>query len=188
MDILLQQIINGVVLGAIYALVALGYTMVYGILELINFAHGEILMIGAMVALSVMQMLAGSGLPGPLIVFAGLAVAIVVCMAVAFTVERVAYRPLRHAPRLAPLITAIGVSILLQNLAAIIWGKQYLPMPGVLAGTPFEIGGATMTTLQVFIVVLSGALMAGLLLLVKTTQLGRAMRGTPPKKGISGPM
>jgi branched-chain amino acid transport system permease protein len=91
-DILLQQLINGLVLGSIYALVALGYTMVYGILELINFAHGEILMIGGMVALTMMQMLAGSGMPGPLIVVAGLAAAIPVCVAIAFVMERIAYR------------------------------------------------------------------------------------------------
>ena len=188
MDIFLQQLINGVVLGSIYSLVALGYTMVYGILELINFAHGEILMIGAMVALTVTQMLAGSGLPGPLIVLAGLAVAIPVCMAVAFTIERVAYRPLRHAPRLAPLITAIGVSILLQNLAAIIWGKQYIPMSGVLTVKPFQIGGATMTNLQVFIVLLSAALMAGLLLIVNKTRLGRAMRATAQNREVAGLM
>jgi branched-chain amino acid transport system permease protein len=187
-DILLQQLINGLVLGSIYALVALGYTMVYGILELINFAHGEILMIGGMVALTMMQMLAGSGMPGPLIVVAGLAAAIPVCVAIAFVMERIAYRPLRHAPRLAPLITAIGVSMLLQNLAAIIWGKQYIPMPRVLKVTPFQIAGATMTNLQVFIVVLSATLMAALLLVVKKTRLGRAMRATAQNKEVAGLM
>ncbi len=188
MDILLQQLINGLVLGSIYALVALGYTMVYGILELINFAHGEMVMIGAMVALTIIQMLAGSGLPGPFIVLAGLAAAIPACVIVAFTVERVAYRPLRHAPRLAPLITAIGVSILLQNLAAIIWGKQYIPLSGVLTVTPFQIGGATMTNLQVFIILLSAALMAALLWVVKKTRLGRAMRATAQNKEVAGLM
>ena len=121
MDIFVQQLINGLVLGAIYALVALGYTMVYGILGLINFAHGEVVMIGAMVALSVIQLLVGSGipLPGLLIVGLGLLVAAPACMLLGYTIERVAYRPLRGAPRLAPLITAIGVSIVLQNVAMI---------------------------------------------------------------------
>jgi len=122
-DIFLQQLVNGIVLGSIYALVALGYTMVYGILGLINFAHGEVVMLGAMVALTVIQMLVGSGiaLPGPLIAAVGLLVAMPVCMALGYVIERVAYRPLRAAPRLAALITAIGVSIVLQNAAMIVW-------------------------------------------------------------------
>ena len=123
MDIFLQQILNGLVLGSVYALVALGYTMVYGILGLINFAHGEVVMIGAMIALTVMTALAGStvGLPVALIIALAIAAAIAVCMALASSIERVAYRPLRNAPRLAPLITAIGMSILLQNVAMVIW-------------------------------------------------------------------
>ncbi|MCU0933871.1 MAG: branched-chain amino acid ABC transporter permease, partial [Thiobacillaceae bacterium] len=124
MDIFTQQLINGLVLGSIYALVALGYTMVYGILELINFAHGEVTMIGAMVALSVIGVLLGASpdLPGLMVVIAGLLVAIPACMALAFGIEKIAYRPLRKAPRLAPLITAIGVSIILQNVAMLVWG------------------------------------------------------------------
>jgi branched-chain amino acid transport system permease protein len=109
MDIFLQQIINGLTLGSVYAVVALGYTMVYGIIQLINFAHGEVVMIGAMVAFSVISVLAGSGLPPVAILLIGALVAIPVCMAVGYTMERVAYRPLRRAPRLAPLITAIGL-------------------------------------------------------------------------------
>ncbi len=101
MDILIQQIINGLVLGSIYALVALGYTMVYGIMGLINFAHGEVVMIGALVALGVVKLLADSGLPGVVVVLIALFAAALVCMAVGFTIERVAYRPLRNAPRLA---------------------------------------------------------------------------------------
>src|ERR1051325_4559174 len=117
MDIFLQQIINGLVLGSIYALVALGYTMVYGILGLINFAHGDIVMVGALVTLTVMQLLAGSGLPPPVILLIAMFAATLVCVALGLTIERVAYRPLRRAPRLAPLITAIGVSILIQYSA-----------------------------------------------------------------------
>jgi branched-chain amino acid transport system permease protein len=114
MDILLQQLINGLVLGSIYALVALGYTMVYGILGLINFAHGDICMIGALVALTLAQALAASGMPAPAVLVVATGGAIAVCVALGVSIERVAYRPLRRAPRLAPLITAIGVSILLQ--------------------------------------------------------------------------
>ena len=110
MDIFLQQVINGLVLGSIYALVALGYTMVYGILGLINFAHGDIVMIGALVALTVAAALAGSGLPPAVILLLALAAAVLVCVPLGVTIERVAYRPLRRAPRLAPLITAIGGS------------------------------------------------------------------------------
>src|SRR6186713_2064907 len=108
MDIFLQQIINGLVLGSIYALVALGYTMVYGILGLINFAHGDIVMVGAMVALSVVMAL-GASLPVVIVLLITTAAAILVCVALGLVMERAAYRPLRRAPRLAPLITAIGV-------------------------------------------------------------------------------
>ena len=110
-DTFLQQLINGLTLGSVYAIVALGYTMVYGIIQLINFAHGEVVMIGAMVAYSVIVGLVGAkvALPPLAIVLIGLVTAIPVCMAVGYTLERVAYRPLRRAPRLAPLITAIGL-------------------------------------------------------------------------------
>ena len=129
MDIFLQQIINGLTLGSVYAIVALGYTMVYGIIQLINFAHGEVVMIGAMVAYSVIVALAGAntGLPPLAIVRRRRAGARSRCAwRVGYTLERVAYRPLRRAPRLAPLITAIGLSIILQHLAMIIWSRNPL--------------------------------------------------------------
>lgn len=131
MDIFLQQIINGLVVGSIYALIALGYTMVYGIMQLINFAHGEIVMIGAMVTITCINLLLGMGvsLPGPLLLLAGLLMAIPVSALLGYTIEKVAYRPLRRAPRLAPLITAIGVSIVLQQVAMLIWGRSYRPFP-----------------------------------------------------------
>ena len=190
MDIFLQQILNGLVLGSVYALVALGYTMVYGILGLINFAHGEVVMIGAMIALTVMTLLIGpaAGLPPALIVALAIAAAIAVCMALAYTIERVAYRPLRNAPRLAPLITAIGMSILLQNVAMIIWGRQYKTFPQLFPSEPHVIAGASITDLQIIIIVVSAGLMAGLLLLVNFTRLGRAMRATSENKTIAGLM
>ena len=180
MDIFLQQLINGLVLGSIYALVALGYTMVYGILELINFAHGEITMIGAMVSLAAINLIIGSSLdlPGVMIVFLGVLTAIPACMALGFVIERVAYRPLRNAPRLAPLITAIGVSIVLQNVAMLIWGRQYISFPPIIPIHRYEILGATISNLQVFIFIFSALLMAGLIALVHKTRLGRAMRAT----------
>jgi len=145
MDIFVQQLINGLVLGAIYALVALGYTMVYGILGLINFAHGEVVMVGAMVALTVIQALVatGLGLPGPAIAALGLLAAIAVCMLLGYTVERVAYRPLRGAPRLTPLITAIGVSTFLHTVATLISVRHYHPFPALLPATPHHIAGAS---------------------------------------------
>jgi len=177
-DIFLQQVLNGLVLGSLYALVALGYTMVYGILELINFAHGEVVMLGAMVALAVLTALAESGLPASVQIALALLAAVPVCMAVGFAIERVAYRPLRGAPRLAPLITAIGVSIVLQNVAMIIWGRQYVPFPPVIDVQVYEWGGVTVTDLQLLILVLAVLMMVALLLLVSRTRLGRAMRAT----------
>ena len=187
MDIFLQQLVNGLVLGSIYALVALGYTMVYGILELINFAHGEVTMIGAMVALTVIGALLGAApdLPGVLVVLAGILVAIPACMALAFTIEKIAYRPLRKAPRLAPLITAIGVSIILQNLAMLIWGRQYVSFPAILPTRKYEFLGANISLLQIAIVVLALAVMAGLWLLVEKTRLGRAMRATAQSREVA---
>ncbi|MBI5658548.1 MAG: branched-chain amino acid ABC transporter permease [Nitrosomonadales bacterium] len=176
METLLQQIINGLVQGSVYALVALGYTMVYGILGLINFAHGEVVMVGAMVALSAIMLLINSGLPPLLVLLAGMIVAATACMALGYAIERVAYRPLRNAPRLAPLITAIGVSIVLQNLAMIIWGREYHAFPQLLPNSPHMLAGAVINEVQIIIVLAALAVMAGLLVLVHRTRLGRAMR------------
>jgi branched-chain amino acid transport system permease protein len=187
MDIFLQQIINGLVLGSIYALVALGYTMVYGILGLINFAHGDIVMVGAMVALAAAQALALALLPLPLVLlFATLAA--LVCVTLGVTIERVAYRPLRRAPRLAPLITAIGISILLQYSAALVWGKQYISMPELIKPQLYSLGGAQFTDLQAFIFVLACTLMAGLLWFIRTSRIGRAMRATEQNPEVAGLM
>jgi len=189
MDIFIQQIINGLVLGSIYALVALGYTMVYGIMGLINFAHGEVVMIGAMVALTVIKLLAASGLPLFIVVLIALAAAAAVCMAVGYSIERIAYRPLRRAPKLAPLITAIGVSIVLQNLAMLVWGRNYHAFPPILPTDQFDILGATITSVQVAIVLIAALLMAVLIALIDHTRLGRAMRATsenPPIAQLMG--
>lgn len=190
MDIFLQQILNGLVLGSIYALIALGYTMVYGIMGLINFAHGEVVMFGAMVTITVISLLTGSGvaLPGPVLVLIGLLVAIPACMLLGFVIERVAYRPLRNAPKLAPLITAIGLSIVLQQAAILIWGRNYIPFPPILDHETIDVFGATITQLQVGIVVLCLALMVGLLVVVEKTKLGRAMRATSQNPAVAGLM
>ena len=188
MDIFLQQIINGLVQGSVYALVALGYTMVYGILGLINFAHGEVVMVGAMVALMVIQTLLAAALSPVLVLFLGVISAIGVCMALGYSIERIAYRPLRHAPRLAPLITAIGVSIVLQTLAMIIWGREYHSFPQLLPNNSHNIAGAIITEVQIAIVVVSIVVMLGLMLLVHRTRLGRAMRAVAENQAAASLM
>ena len=190
MDIFLQQIINGLVIGSIYALIALGYTMVYGIMQLINFAHGEIVMFGAMVTITCINVLIGNhiSLPGPVMLVAGLVMAIPVSMLLGFAVERIAYRPLRKAPRLAPLITAIGVSIVLQQVASLIWGRSYRPFPNILPQTVHDFYGAAITDLQVAIVILALVLMGGLFFMIERTRLGRAMRATAQNPEVAGLM
>ena len=187
MEIFLQQILNGLLLGSIYALVALGYTMVYGILGLINFAHGDIVMVGALVSLTVIAAL-GASLPVAIVLILATAAALAVCIALGLLVERGAYRPLRGAPRLAPLITAIGVSILIQYSAALVWGKQYLSIPEIIKPGKIVFGGAQITTTQAFIFVLACAIMAALLWFVKTSRMGRAMRATEQNPEVAGLM
>jgi branched-chain amino acid transport system permease protein len=188
MDVLLQQIINGLVLGSVYALVALGYTMVYGIINLINFAHGEVLMVGALVSWTVVTALADTGLPGWLKLLISLIVAVVVCAALNFLIEKVAYRPLRNAPRLAPLITAMGMSLLLQTLAMIIWKPNYKPYPILLPSEPFVIGGAVINTTQILILAATAITLIGLTWLVNRTKLGRAMRATAENPRVAALM
>jgi branched-chain amino acid transport system permease protein len=188
MDIFAQQIVNGLVLGSIYALVALGYTMVYGILGLINFAHGDITMIGALVSLTLIQLLAAAGMPAPVILLLAGGGAVMVCAILGLSIERIAYRPLRRAPRLAPLITAIGVSILLQYSAALIWGKQYISLPEIIEPAQFTIFGAQLTSLQAAIFLLACLIMAGLLWFIKTSRMGRAMRATEQNPDVAGLM
>jgi branched-chain amino acid transport system permease protein len=188
MDTFIQQIINGLVLGSVYALVALGYTMVYGIINLINFAHGEVLMVGALTSWTVITLLADTGLPGWLMLLISLAFAVVVCAALNFAIEKIAYRPLRNAPRLAPLITAMGMSLLLQTLAMIIWKPNYKPYPILLPSEPFVIGGAVINVTQILILVATGITLIGLTWLVNRTKLGRAMRATAENPRVAALM
>jgi len=191
-DTLLQQIINGLTLGCVYAVVALGYTMVYGIIQLINFAHGEVVMIGCMVAFSVIVALAPSGMPPLVIVGAGILVAVPVCMVVGYAVERVAYRPLRNAPRLAPLITAIGMSIVLQHLALMVWSRNIIAFPQIIELKLYRFGtaehAAAISNIQIAIIVTSVAMMAALIVLVYRTRMGIAMRATQQKPEVAGLM
>jgi branched-chain amino acid transport system permease protein len=188
MDTFIQQIVNGLVLGSMYALVALGYTMVYGIINLINFAHGDVLMVGALVSWSVVSVLADSGMPGWAIMLLSLICSIVICMALNFTIEKVAYRPLRNAPRLAPLITAIGVSLMLQTLAMIIWKPNPKPYPLLLPTDPIPIGGAVISVTQLLILGTTVVMLSGLLWLVHRTKLGRAMRATAENPRVAALM
>ena len=187
MDIFLQQIINGLVLGSMYALVALGYTMVYGIIGLINFAHGEVLMIGALVSWTVIGILQPL-LPPWLVLIIALIIACAMAAALNYSIEKVAYRPLRNSPRLAPLITAIGMSILLQTMAMIIWKPNYKSYPTLLPSTPIQIGGASITPTQIMILVTTVVTLAALMWLVHATKLGRAMRATAENPRVAALM
>ena len=190
MEILLQQIINGLVLGSMYALIALGYTMVYGIIQLINFAHGEVLMVGALTAWSIIGLMQASmpGTPGWIILILAMLIACVVAATLNFVIEKVAYKPLRNSPRLAPLITAIGMSILLQTLAMIIWKPNYKPFPTLLPSAPFNVFGAFITPTQIMILSVTAVSLAVLMWLVHYTKIGRAMRATAENPRVAGLM
>ena len=188
MDIFFQQIINGLVLGSMYALVALGYTMVYGIINLINFAHGEVLMVGALTSWTVVSALEQSGMPGWLRLLLSVPVAIAICAALNYTIEKVAYRPLRNAPRLAPLITAMGMSLLLQTLAMIIWKPNPKPFPILLPSDPISLGGPVISVVQIMILGLTAVILAALMYLVNKTKLGRAMRATAENPRVAALM
>jgi branched-chain amino acid transport system permease protein len=194
MDVFVQQLINGITLGSVYAVVALGYTMVYGIVQLINFAHGDVVMFGGMVSYTVLTALV-AGQPGMspvlMLVIASLA-AIPFCMGMGYVIERAAYRPLRKAPRLAPLITAIGVSIILQHLAMIFFTRNNLSYPQVIELVTYKVTGgehaATITNVQLIIIAVSILMMAGLLWLVHRTKLGIAMRAVSQNQQVAGLM
>jgi branched-chain amino acid transport system permease protein len=190
METLIQQIINGLVLGSMYALVALGYTMVYGIINLINFAHGEVLMVGALTSWSIIGLMKESmpGTPGWLILLIALVIACIVAAVLNFVIEKVAYRPLRNSPKLAPLITAIGMSILLQTLAMIIWKPNFKPYPNLLPAVPFNVGGAVITTTQILILGMTAVSLAVLMWVVNATKLGRAMRATAENPRVASLM
>jgi branched-chain amino acid transport system permease protein len=182
---LLQQIINGLTVGGVYALIALGYTLVYGILELINFAHGEIYMIGAYLGIIFLGVFTAAGLTQySLLLSLSLTfiMSIVVCSAYGFTVEKLAYKPLRNAPRLNPLISAIGVSIFLQNYVMLTQGATDKVFPHVLPVTKIEFLNVTMTSLQIFIIIVSLLLMTMLHLFIMKTNTGKAMRAVAQDK------
>jgi branched-chain amino acid transport system permease protein len=174
---LLQQLLNGVTWGSIYALVALGYTMVYGVLKLINFAHGEVYMVGAMSGYYAAHALGVASAPSLGGLVAVMLASMLVCALLGALIERVAYRPLRNAGRLAPLITAIGVSLLLQNAGQIVFGADPKFFPALLESRELvRVGGIAVSNIQVTVLVTALVLMAGLQFVVRRTRFGRAMR------------
>lgn len=190
MEVLLQQIINGLVLGSMYALVALGYTMVYGIIGLINFAHGDVLMVGALTSWTVIgwMMNASTGLPTWMVLLFATVIAMVVCAVLNFSIEKLAYRPLRNSNRLAPLITAIGMSLLLQTFAMIIWAPNPKSYPSMLSREPIAVAGAVVSVTQVVILATTAVTLAFLMWLVNRTNLGRAMRATAENPRVAALM
>ncbi|MDQ6781524.1 MAG: branched-chain amino acid ABC transporter permease, partial [Candidatus Eremiobacteraeota bacterium] len=182
MHLFLEQLINGIALGGVYALIALGYTMVYGIIELINFAHGDVYTLGSFFSITLLALiplsLISSGWELWLIAMLVIVMAALLCGIVGVVIERLAYRRLRNAPRLAPLITAIGVSLILENIMQLWRGPSQVPFPQFLPDHVYVAGGVAFHERAVLVVVVSLVAMALLNLLVFRTKLGTAMRAT----------
>ncbi len=177
MGTFVQQVFNGLTVGGIYALIALGYTMVYGVMRLINFAHGDLCILGAFVGLTLLTGTAASGQPGALVLLLAFAVAIVVIAAAGVVLELVAYRPLRKADRLSAVVSALGASLLIENSIMLIWGPNVHVFPaGLLPDVIWHVAGATITFVQVMIIFASVALMAALYYFVHHTLFGTAIR------------
>jgi branched-chain amino acid transport system permease protein len=180
-NFILQELVAGLSLGAIYALIALGYTMVYGIIELINFAHGDVFMVGSFVALITLQLLGATDtINDPLalvaiMVLVGL-ISMVFCGLLGVVIERVAYRPLRNAPRLAPLISAIGVSLFLEDAAKLRFGNNFVGFPGIFPQVSYTLGGVHVELLDLIVLAIAVVLMIALQILITRTKIGRAMR------------
>ena len=173
-----QQLVNGVQIGSVYALVAIGYTMVYGIAKMINFAHGDIIMVGSYVALLFFQ---SSGLP----VWGVIAATAAVSAVLGVTIERLAYKPLRGGSRMSALITTIGVSLMLQNGFMLIFGSSPKPFPNHFTGEGFTLGGVTVSRLTAITLVVTVVLMVLLTLFVNRTRVGKAMRAVSEDQGAA---
>ena len=179
-SLFLQQLVNGITLGSVYALIAVGYTMVYGVIQLINFAHGEIYMLGAFLAFTMVTVF---NIP----FFVAVVITIMICACFGIVLDFIAYRPLRNAPRLAALITAIGMSIFLQNLALMIWGGQIKSyprdmLPKIFYQNAFVVGDVSLTWMQVFILSVTVLSMIFLHLIIHRTSVGTAMRAISQDK------
>jgi len=176
---LFELLCGGVVKGSIYALIALGYTMVYGIIQLINFAHGEVYMIGAFVAFIVAGVLTLSGYSGLTVLLLAAVVAVIYSAAYGYTLEKIAYRPLRHAPRLSPLISAIGASIFLMNYVQLAQTPDFLPFPELVPEFEFMAPiERYLSSADLVILIVTTLTMATLTVLIKYTRIGKAMRAT----------
>ncbi len=182
MDLFLQQLVNGLSLGGIYALIALGYTMVYGIIELINFAHGDIYTLGTFFSLAILTLLGVTDVvTGPMLIVVVVVTmlgAMILCGLTGVVIERLAYRRLRNAPRLAPLITAIGMSFILENVMQYWRGPSPVPFPQVIPDPNVQLGGVSVELKQILVVVLAVVLMIVLRAFIYGTKLGKAMRAT----------
>ena len=186
MDYFLELFVGGLTRGSIYALIALGYTMVYGIIELINFAHGEIYMLGAFTALIIASVLTLSGMNGLSVLIMASVVAVIYSAAYGFTVEKVAYKPIRQAPRLSPLISAIGMSIFLQNYVRLAQTSDFLPFPNLMPELTFMEPYAGFIGSSEFIIILTTAVIMVLLtILIKFTRMGKAMRATAQDRDMA---
>jgi branched-chain amino acid transport system permease protein len=177
MDIFLQQLVNGLTIGSMFALIALGYTMVYGVMKLINFAHGDLVAASAFVGLFIFAELFGSG-TSIFIAIAVFLLSAVVIAAVGVLLERIAYRPLRTAPRLSAVVSALGASMVIQNGIMLLWGPQMKIFPDLIPQVYWDIGGVVISLIQVLIMVLSLALMIGLYIFIEKTKIGTAIRAS----------
>jgi branched-chain amino acid transport system permease protein len=183
--VFLQQLVNGLTLGSVYALIALGYTMVYGILELINFAHGEIYMLGAYLSIILLGFFTAIGLTSHSLYLSlalTLLITVIFCASYGFTVEKIAYKPLRNAPRLSPLISAIGVSIFLQNYVMLTQGATDKVFPSLFGGAGFTFLSTKIAYVQVSIILLSSCMMMMLHTFIRKTKTGKAMRAVAQDK------
>ncbi|PKN09963.1 MAG: branched-chain amino acid ABC transporter permease [Deltaproteobacteria bacterium HGW-Deltaproteobacteria-8] len=185
MEVFLQQLVNGITLGGVYALVALGYTMVYGIIQLINFAHGEIFAAGGYMGVILISWMVAQGYPPFVCLGVALVLAMGYCALLAMAVEKLVYKPLRSSSRLSVLLSALGMSIFLQNGLMLTQGVYDRAYPGEMVQGGFEIGGAVVSYMQVVIVGITVVLLVGLNFLVFKTRIGKAMRATAQDKTMS---
>lgn len=182
MALVLQLLVAGIAAGAIYSLVALGYTMVYGIIELINFAHGDIFMLGSFFSITILSFLGVSvaSRPGGLvlvgIMLLTVVAAMLLCAVLGVVIERIAYRPLRNAPRLAPLISAIGVSLILEDIGKLWKGNNFISFPQIFPVIYFQIGPVAVSSIDLLVIIVAVLLMIGLRFMISSTRVGRAMR------------
>src|SRR5713226_7620174 len=192
--LLLQELVIGITTGAIYALIALGYTMVYGIIELINFAHGDIFMIGTFICITIFDQFGitassaprGFSLIGLLLL--ALLGSMLICAVLGVVIERVAYRPLRNAPRLAPLISAIGVSLILEDVGKLWKGINYITFPQIFPEKDLPLGPVTINTVDTLVIVVAVVLMIALQWFVTSTRIGRAMRAVAQDRDAAAVM